>query len=102
MSSGTQQLVRKLAAVDAQIGLDDVHRRQPGVLMHLFGNLLPGGRIELRALHQRLQVISSREVFDLLQEGLQIGGLLRQLVVIPRGGCITGQAQRRKYCWPRD
>src|SRR5208282_3227215 len=85
------QVLFEFSAVDAQVGLFDISRGQPRVLMKLFhdGVTLIGG--QRSAGFERESVVVHGEVFDFREQRLQIRVRLEQLFVIPRGCGICGK-----------
>src|SRR6185312_4699666 len=65
-----------------------------GVGRELLGDLLLGGGIQRGAGIQRRQVVAHGELLHLGQEVLQLGGLVRDLVVVPGDGGLGRQHQR--------
>src|SRR6185437_16089440 len=78
------QVLLEHAAVDAQIGLQDVPDRQAGIVVQLLRDYVALLIVERRTGLQRQSIIAHRKVLHLAQELAQIVRLLaRQLVVIP-------------------
>ena len=87
------EIFLELAARDAEVAFDQIVDRETGVVVQLLRDSLFVALAEVSALGERLSVGAHGEVFDFFQECLEIGVLLRQLVMVTSGGSIGGQRQ---------
>ena len=91
------QRLLELAAVDAQIGLEQVGHGQARILVQLLGRLLFLLRAQVRAQRQRVRVGTHRKLFHILQKRLQFRRLLRQFFVVPGRGRVGPYAATAWY-----
>ena len=83
----------EFAAVDAEIGAEQVVDWQADVVVQLFGDGLLFIRGDVGTESESVGVGAHGEVFDLFQEGLEGGRLLGKLFVIPGCGGVGGQGE---------
>ena len=90
----SEQILFEFPAVDAQIGALDVVGRESGVVVQPGCDFRFAFGAQGRARRQRLRVVCQREILDLLQQGFELGGLIRQLMVVPGRRRVRGQCER--------
>ncbi len=85
------EVLTKLAAVDTQVGLQDVVDRQTRVLVQFFCDRRPVRRAEVGSRGEGTGIVTHGELFDLGEQSLEGAVLTGQLLVIPGGRSVRGQ-----------